>query len=108
MRFLQKEDIYLLNNHLSFKILYHQDHEMGTSRVIGFEVTPYRYSEIFASSKLCCSHGLLNLDDLKFKPIFALLFSHTLIHVVCVISMRNLGIRTNLDSQHAIRMLKYM
>jgi transmembrane 9 superfamily protein 2/4 len=34
---------YFINNHLSFRVLYHQDTGSPYSRVVGFEVTPHRF-----------------------------------------------------------------
>nr|GEZ03826.1 hypothetical protein [Tanacetum cinerariifolium] len=35
-----KEDKYFINNHLSFRVMYHKDLETDSARIIGFEVTP--------------------------------------------------------------------
>ncbi|KAL3687669.1 hypothetical protein R1sor_013978 [Riccia sorocarpa] len=32
---------YFINNHLSFKVLYHKDADTDTGRIVGFEVVPY-------------------------------------------------------------------
>ncbi|KAJ6814686.1 transmembrane 9 superfamily member 7-like [Iris pallida] len=44
-----KEDKYYINNHLSFKVMYHNDPETDDSRIVGFEVIPssvrHEYSE---------------------------------------------------------------
>ncbi|KAJ8564465.1 hypothetical protein K7X08_000925 [Anisodus acutangulus] len=36
----RKEETYFINNHLTFKVMYHEDLETGTARIVGFEVTP--------------------------------------------------------------------
>ncbi|KAK4373004.1 hypothetical protein RND71_008388 [Anisodus tanguticus] len=36
----RKEKTYFINNHLNFKVMYHEDLETGTARIVGFEVTP--------------------------------------------------------------------
>lgn len=36
-----KDGKYYINNHLHFKVLYHEDKESGTSRIVGFEVEPF-------------------------------------------------------------------
>lgn len=33
---------YLINNHLSFTVMYHRDPETDSARIVGFEVTPNR------------------------------------------------------------------
>ncbi|WJZ94371.1 hypothetical protein VitviT2T_013240 [Vitis vinifera] len=35
-----KEEKYFINNHLSFKVMYHKDPETDSARIVGFEVTP--------------------------------------------------------------------
>ncbi|XP_009762751.1 transmembrane 9 superfamily member 7 isoform X1 [Nicotiana tabacum] len=35
-----KEEKYFINNHLSFRVMYHKDPETDTARIVGFEVTP--------------------------------------------------------------------
>ncbi|KAL3008019.1 hypothetical protein AAZX31_07G009100 [Glycine max] len=35
-----KEEKYFINNHLSFRVMYHKDPETGSARIVGFEVTP--------------------------------------------------------------------
>lgn len=35
-----KEEKYFINNHLSFRVMYHKDHETDSARIVGFEVTP--------------------------------------------------------------------
>nr|GMC73159.1 transmembrane 9 superfamily member 7-like [Ipomoea batatas] len=35
-----KEEKYFINNHLSFRVMYHKDTETDTARIVGFEVTP--------------------------------------------------------------------
>ncbi|CAM8938097.1 unnamed protein product [Rhodiola kirilowii] len=35
-----KKETYFINNHLSFKVMYHKDPESDLSRIVGFEVTP--------------------------------------------------------------------
>jgi hypothetical protein len=36
------EQKYFIHNHLSFKVQYHNDGVSETSRIVGFDVTPYR------------------------------------------------------------------
>lgn len=38
-----KEERYFINNHLSFRVMYHKDPETDSARIVGFEVTPNRY-----------------------------------------------------------------
>lgn len=38
-----KEEKYFINNHLSFRVMYHKDLETDAARIVGFEVTPNRY-----------------------------------------------------------------
>ena len=40
-----KEDKYFIHNHLAFVVKYHTDPQLGLSRIVGFEVKPFR---------LCC------------------------------------------------------
>lgn len=40
--FQSKEEKYFINNHLSFRVMYHKDPESDTARIVGFEVTPNR------------------------------------------------------------------
>ncbi|KAI8529650.1 hypothetical protein RHMOL_Rhmol12G0241200 [Rhododendron molle] len=35
-----KEEKYFINNHLSFRVMYHKDLESDSARIVGFEVTP--------------------------------------------------------------------
>ncbi|KAF3647190.1 Transmembrane 9 superfamily member 9 [Capsicum annuum] len=35
-----KEGKYFINNHLSFRVMYHRDAKTDTARIVGFEVTP--------------------------------------------------------------------
>ncbi|KAI3912162.1 hypothetical protein MKW92_026487 [Papaver armeniacum] len=37
---LSKDEKYFINNHLSFKVMYHMDPETEMARIVGFEVTP--------------------------------------------------------------------
>lgn len=37
-----KEEKYFINNHLSFRVMYHKDIETDSARIVGFEVTPNR------------------------------------------------------------------
>ncbi|XP_071733505.1 transmembrane 9 superfamily member 7-like isoform X2 [Rutidosis leptorrhynchoides] len=34
------DEKYFINNHLSFRVMYHKNHETGSSRIVGFEVIP--------------------------------------------------------------------
>ncbi|XP_077216476.1 transmembrane 9 superfamily member 7 [Tasmannia lanceolata] len=36
-----KDDRYFINNHMSFKVMYHKDIETDAARIVGFEVTPH-------------------------------------------------------------------
>lgn len=36
-----KDEKYFINNHLSFKVMYHMDPETESARIVGFEVAPY-------------------------------------------------------------------
>ncbi len=38
------EHKYFINNHLSFKVQYHNDGVSETSRIVGFDVRPYRWA----------------------------------------------------------------
>nr|XP_033512686.1 transmembrane 9 superfamily member 7-like isoform X3 [Nicotiana tomentosiformis] len=40
----RKEKSYFMNNHLNFKVMYHEDLETGTARVVGFEVIPLSFN----------------------------------------------------------------
>ncbi|KAL5070316.1 hypothetical protein RYX36_021203 [Vicia faba] len=35
-----KEEKYFINNHVSFRVMYHKDPETGSACIVGFEVTP--------------------------------------------------------------------
>lgn len=37
-----KEERYFINNHLSFRVMYHKDAETDSARIVGFEVSPNR------------------------------------------------------------------
>ncbi|CAA7402922.1 unnamed protein product [Spirodela intermedia] len=39
-----KDEKYYINNHLSFKVMFHEDQESGTARIVGFEVFPLSVS----------------------------------------------------------------
>ena len=38
-----KAEKYFINNHLSFRVMYHRDLETDSARIVGFEVTPHRF-----------------------------------------------------------------
>jgi len=38
-----KDEKYFIHNHLSFTVKYHRDEQRGVSRIVAFEVKPYRY-----------------------------------------------------------------
>lgn len=42
-----KEEKYFINNHLSFRVMYHKDLETDSARIVGFEVTPNRCETLF-------------------------------------------------------------
>ena len=42
-----KEEKYFINNHLSFRVMYHKDLETDSARIVGFEVTPNRCENLF-------------------------------------------------------------
>lgn len=42
-----KEEKYFIHNHLSFLVKYHKDDDSELSRIVGFEVKPYRFSFYF-------------------------------------------------------------
>jgi len=42
-----KDDKHYINNHLSFKVMYHQDPETENARIVGFEVIPSRYLSLY-------------------------------------------------------------
>ena len=44
--FQSKEEKYFINNHLSFRVMYHKDPETDSARIVGFEVTPNRYCRL--------------------------------------------------------------
>ncbi|XP_070030527.1 transmembrane 9 superfamily member 7-like [Nicotiana sylvestris] len=52
----RKEKSYFMNNHLNFKVMYHEDLETGTARVVGFEVIP-----------LSINHGYKKWDEQNTK-----------------------------------------
>lgn len=37
-----KDEKYFINNHLTFTVKYHKDIQTDTSRIVGFEVKPFR------------------------------------------------------------------
>jgi transmembrane 9 superfamily protein 2/4 len=43
-----KEEKHFIHNHLTFLVKYHKDDESELSRIVGFEVKPYRFSFNFA------------------------------------------------------------
>jgi hypothetical protein len=43
-----KEEKYFVHNHLSFLVKYHKDDDSELSRIVGFEVTPGRFSFNFS------------------------------------------------------------
>ncbi|MFS7915389.1 putative nonaspanin (TM9SF) [Helianthus anomalus] len=38
-----KDELYFLNNHLSFRVIYHKNPDNNSARIVGFEVTPHRF-----------------------------------------------------------------
>jgi transmembrane 9 superfamily protein 2/4 len=49
MLFQSKDEKYFIHNHLSFTVKYHKDDDSELSRIVGFEVHPYRFT--FACSR---------------------------------------------------------
>nr|GFA46687.1 ankyrin repeat family protein [Tanacetum cinerariifolium] len=47
-----KEDKYFINNHLSFRVMYHKDLETDSARIIGFEVTPNRWGKRYKHGRV--------------------------------------------------------
>ncbi|KAJ0579276.1 putative nonaspanin (TM9SF) [Helianthus annuus] len=41
------DEKYFINNHLSFRVIYHKNPDTDSARIVGFEVTPHRF--IFSS-----------------------------------------------------------
>ena len=48
-----KEEKHFINNHLTFTVKFHKDPETDSSRIVGFEVKPFR-------SYLLFSHHLIH------------------------------------------------
>lgn len=44
-----KDENYYINNHLSFKVMYHMDVETDDARIVGFQVIPSRCNQIFCT-----------------------------------------------------------
>lgn len=44
-----KAEKYFINNHLSFRVMYHRDLETDSARIVGFEVTPNRFDDLYLS-----------------------------------------------------------
>ncbi|KAJ0806415.1 putative nonaspanin (TM9SF) [Helianthus annuus] len=38
-----EDELYFLNNHLSFRVIYHKNPDNNSARIVGFEVTPHRF-----------------------------------------------------------------
>lgn len=70
----RKEKSYFMNNHLNFKVMYHEDLETGTARVVGFEVIPLRFEQL-------SSFHYLN-ESLLIPLPFSLSFSFDLFSVI--------------------------
>ncbi|PSR96911.1 Transmembrane 9 superfamily member 7 like [Actinidia chinensis var. chinensis] len=49
-----KEEKYFVNNHLSFRVMYHKDPETDSARIVGFEVTPNRFLLYTCASSVIC------------------------------------------------------
>ena len=49
-----KEEKYFINNHLSFRVMYHKDPETDSARFVGFEVTPNRFLLYTCASSVIC------------------------------------------------------
>lgn len=48
-----KEEKYFINNHLSFRVMYHKDSETDAARIVGFEVTPNRCCSFLLCRNVC-------------------------------------------------------
>lgn len=62
-----KEEKYFINNHLSFKVMYHKDPETDSARIVGFEVSPNRFCNLSFSCnfyQFCISHMLQAVIDM--------------------------------------------
>nr|GMD32321.1 transmembrane 9 superfamily member 7-like [Ipomoea batatas] len=57
-----KVEKYFINNHLSFRVMYHKDPETDTARIVGFEVTPNSYKYVLWSDLL---HTLASVDSIN-------------------------------------------
>ena len=64
MFFQSKDEKYFIHNHLSFTVKYHRDDDSELSRIVGFEVHPYRFTFNFA-----CRH-LFVLFFMKLTKVF--------------------------------------
>ncbi|KAF8388820.1 hypothetical protein HHK36_025500 [Tetracentron sinense] len=65
----RKDEKYFINNHLSFRVMYHKDSETDLARIVGFEVTPNRLVALQSNLKsllLCCT----NLHVLVYIALF--------------------------------------
>lgn len=60
-----KEEKYFIYNHLSFTVKFHRDELTETARIVGFEVTPFRW--VFLSIKV----GKQAFQLLNFKLIYS-------------------------------------
>uniref|UniRef100_A0A7N0V032 Transmembrane 9 superfamily member n=1 Tax=Kalanchoe fedtschenkoi TaxID=63787 RepID=A0A7N0V032_KALFE len=56
----RKDEKYFINNHLSFRVMYHRDSDTDSARIVGFEVTPIsihhqheRWDEKFPNLTTC-------------------------------------------------------
>lgn len=65
-----KEEKYFINNHLSFRVMYHKDPETDSARIVGFEVTPNRFCHFhFQLHTLCFSKSFMLVPSFLFLPL---------------------------------------
>ncbi|XP_035838757.1 transmembrane 9 superfamily member 7 [Helianthus annuus] len=59
-----KDELYFLNNHLSFRVIYHKNPDNNSARIVGFEVTPHSIKHEFTewgSQITTCNNDTKNI-----------------------------------------------
>ncbi|KAJ8430193.1 hypothetical protein Cgig2_006701 [Carnegiea gigantea] len=54
-----KDETYFIHNHLAFTVKYHKDQQTETSRIVGFEVKPFRYFLLVTDFAASLTYGFL-------------------------------------------------
>jgi transmembrane 9 superfamily member 2/4 len=83
-----KDDKYYINNHLSFKVLYHEDQTSPDARIVGFHVIPSRYAifhdQLLSSvSKILFSYCLHLVSHFHLPMKYGVIYIYNSFVLIC-------------------------